>query len=117
MPYYVQGIQTDSANEYYVSQVFDQLYGINSYQYQVPIMGGTSLRGGQVLDFLLDLAPLPIPVLVQGEYWHNNPAAEAFREMMIHEYGKGYWDELVKLEENETGSFDSAYDAVKRKIR
>ena len=115
MPYYVQGVQTDSINEYYVSQVFDQLK--YDYDYQVPIMGGTSLRGGQVLDFLLDLSPLPVPVLIQGVYWHNNPAMEAFREIAIHEYGKGYWDELVKLDEEETNSFEAAYDAVKRKIR
>jgi hypothetical protein len=112
---YVDGIKVGSINEYNVALVFDALK--YPYQYQYPIMGGSSIRGGRKLDFLVDLAPLPIPVLVQGAHWHSDPTVEEFTAIVISEYGKGYWDEMVPLMEAETMTFDSTYDAVKRKIR
>ena len=40
------------------------------FQYQVRIKGGSTLRGGQVLDFLLFI-PNPLPLPVFGDYWHR----------------------------------------------
>jgi hypothetical protein len=112
---YIQGIKVGSLNEYNVAMALERMR--LDFQYQHPIMGGHWIRGGQVLDFLVDRDPLPVPVNVQGEYWHANPAAEAFREIAISAYGKGQWDELVKITEAESATFESAYDAVRRKIR
>lgn len=41
------------------------------FRYQVPVMGGSMVRGGQILDFLLLLPPSPIPLQVHGNYWHR----------------------------------------------
>lgn len=40
------------------------------YDYQVPFMGGRSVRGGMVVDFIVS-NPFPIPVEMMGEYWHS----------------------------------------------
>lgn len=40
------------------------------FSYRVPIRGGSMLRGGQLLDFLLYL-PNPHPLQVFGNYWHR----------------------------------------------
>jgi hypothetical protein len=40
------------------------------FEYQIPLFGGRSVRGGQVLDFLV-LDPFPMPLQVFGEYWHE----------------------------------------------
>ena len=40
------------------------------FHYQVVVKGGTDVRGGQVLDFLLFI-PFPRPAQVYGEYWHK----------------------------------------------
>lgn len=39
--------------------------------YQYPLLGGTSRRGGYVVDFLVFMAPDNIPLEVQGERWHT----------------------------------------------
>lgn len=41
------------------------------FRYQVPIMGGSMVRGGQLLDFLLLVDPSPIPLQIFGNYWHR----------------------------------------------
>jgi hypothetical protein len=41
------------------------------FRYQIPIQGGSMVRGGQVLDFLLLLPPSPEPLQVFGDYWHR----------------------------------------------
>jgi hypothetical protein len=112
---YIQGIKVGSLNEYNVASALEKMR--MQFQYQYPILGGHWVRGGQVLDFLVDRQPLPVPVLVQGEYWHSNPATEAFREIEISNYGKGYWDDLVKITEEESATFESAFEAVRKKIR
>lgn len=41
------------------------------FSYQVPVMGGSQIRGGQVLDFLVHTVPLQTAVIVNGDYWHQ----------------------------------------------
>lgn len=57
-----------SKNEEYV------YYALVKYElpfdYQVPILGGTSQRGGIVLDFLV-YNPFKTAVPVHGNYWHR----------------------------------------------
>lgn len=45
------------------------------YQYQVPLGGGRSLRGGQVLDFLVVQPGGMLVIRVMG-YYHEQPAQE-----------------------------------------
>lgn len=41
------------------------------FEYQVGVAGGRMLRGGQVIDFLVNTHPLPTPLYIQGDFWHG----------------------------------------------
>jgi len=60
------------------------------FQYQKTIRGGTLLRGGQVLDFLL-FVPFAQPAQVYGEYWHKGEISNEERlklSVIEQEYGR-----------------------------
>lgn len=80
-PMIVQGTQVDSKNEFYVAQALAK-YGAN-FTYQYAIAGGSEVRGGQIIDFMVWVAPEPIPLLVHGEYWHRDAQKEALRIAQI----------------------------------
>lgn len=65
----IQGVSAGSVNEWNVAQALDRLK--MPYRYQVPIYGGRRMPGGQVVDFLVEIPPKPIPLYVQGQYWHR----------------------------------------------
>lgn len=110
-------ISFDSKNEENAYMAFTTLK--MDFEYQVPIMGGTSRRGGLVLDFLVYKAPLPVPINLQGAYWHSSAVSpyEPFEIAQIEEYAKVRgWDRLVLLEEEETQTVESAVMAIKQKV-
>lgn len=41
------------------------------FEFHYPIFGGTGLRGGQVLDFLVYVVPVARPLYLQSSYWHH----------------------------------------------
>lgn len=43
------------------------------YEYQKWLLGGRVLRGGQVVDFAVDLGTSVMILEVQGVYWHTRP--------------------------------------------
>jgi hypothetical protein len=43
------------------------------YEFQKWLLGGRVLRGGQVVDFALDLGTSTLILEVQGNYWHTRP--------------------------------------------
>lgn len=65
----IQGRMPDSKEEYWVAKAL--------YRYQIPfhyqweIYGGTTRRGGLVVDFVV-WNPMMTPLLVYGNYWHKN---------------------------------------------
>lgn len=110
----VQGIMPDSINEWYVAQALDRLRMEYIFQYQ--IFGGTSLRGGQVIDFVVFTATGSLPVPVNGAYWHNfrNDPELMFTLAEAERYFKR---KPVVLEEEETSTRDKAYEAVVSKVQ
>jgi hypothetical protein len=46
------------------------------YTFQSPALGGRQLRGGTVIDFLVETVPLPTPLYIQGEHFHSGINAE-----------------------------------------
>lgn len=65
----IQGHVPKSRDEWRVAVALWR-YKIDFY-YQVPIRGGSMVRGGQLLDFLLLTDPAPHPLQVFGNYWHR----------------------------------------------
>ena len=101
-----------TSNEYFTAQALEHLN--LPFLFQVYFWGGQSLRGGQVLDFLV-YAPLPTPVQVFGDYWHEGQLASQDRKKIAdleHFLGR----QLIILFDKETESFDAALEAVRRKV-
>lgn len=78
---------------------------------QVPILGGRTVPGGQVIDFVL--WPGPIPVFVNGEYWHRNDEVEFLEMAAVQEvYGR----EPVVIWGGEAQTDEQALATVLRKV-
>ena len=112
----LKGIPVGSVNEYNVGKALERLKLDYAFQYQ--ILGGRGVRGGQVIDFLVYRVPRPVPVLVQGSYWHGGRrlAETTVKMIFIDDYGEGFWDPVIELLESETETIESAVEAVRKKI-
>lgn len=64
----IQGSVPMSTEEWYVAVALDR-YKIE-YQYQVPLWGGFMVRGGQVVDFIVNI-PWETALQIMGERWHS----------------------------------------------
>lgn len=84
---FIQGIKPGSIEEWRVAMAFWK-YKI-PFRYQVPIMGGRMVRGGQVIDFVVT-RPYNIPVQVFGEHWHTGSmgADDRIKLALAEEYFK-----------------------------
>ena len=76
----IKGRKPGSSYEWHVAQALDFLGW--DYQYQVPLMGGQTRRGGIVLDFLVD-TPRQTPISVKGEWWHRDKERDKQDEIEI----------------------------------
>lgn len=109
-PGLINGIQARSILEWRVAKALWKL-GLD-FRYQHSLFGGTSRRGGYVLDFLVESAPEWIPLEVQGERWHTGGFAsdEMIREALIEAY---LGTEIRYVWENQLQSDEEALQAVK----
>lgn len=80
----IQGVTPGSVEEWRVAVALSKRN--IEYRYQVPIRGGRSVRGGQVIDFIL-LTPFSQPLQVFGEYFHPGELdpEERFNLAIIHQ--------------------------------
>lgn len=79
---------------------------------QVPINGGSRLPGGLIIDFVI-YTPVPIPVMVNGEYWHRDEDENFANEAEImFVFGRP----PVTIWGNECQTFDDAVGTVQRKV-
>ncbi len=108
----IHGSTPDSINEWYVSQALDKLDIY--YMYQFAIEGGRAMRGGQVIDFLVQVGGW-LPVFVNGTYWHdirNDPELPLRLEAARHQFHR----EPVVLREEDTNTKEKALAIVKKEI-
>jgi hypothetical protein len=112
----IKGRSAGSVNEYYVSQALDALGYAYSYQYEV--FGGSSVRGGQIIDFLVRKPPRPIPVFVQGTYWHGTSkgANDTFKLASLNSRMKGQFAPAITIEEQECETYEAALNSVAAKL-
>ena len=66
----IQGKVPDSVEEYRVALSLTK-FGWE-FQYQYPILGGRSVKGGMIPDFLVETAPNQTALYVNGAYWHGS---------------------------------------------
>ena len=88
-------------------------FNATQIQFQVGFMGGRHFRGGVIVNFVIETAPLPTIVEVNGEYWHEGRfEAEDTVQRMNLEQNIGDQFQIVDLWANQLQSDDMAYDAV-----
>lgn len=79
----IQGQTADSVQEIWVAKALVKLR--EPFIYHYVILGGSEVREGQIVDFLL--TRLVKPVQVFGEYWHRALSAEdAYNLAMLEQY-------------------------------
>jgi len=64
----IQGKKPDSKEEVWVAQALYKYHEPFIFQYAA--LGGTDMRGGLIIDFLL--TRFEIPLEVYGDYWHED---------------------------------------------
>jgi hypothetical protein len=55
------------------------------FDYQVAILGGRRIKGGQVIDFVVYTVPFPSILFVDSDYWHTGTKADRdnFNRLLI----------------------------------
>ena len=88
------------------------------FEFQVPVAGGRTRRGGLVLDFMVYTKPLFTPVSIIGEYWHSgeNALDDELRERTLMKEYKGMIKPLVKVKDYELPDVDTAKQVVRREM-
>jgi hypothetical protein len=108
----IQGKQPDSKEEYWVAMALDKLK--LPYIFQFEIFGGSRIRGGIMIDFLV-FNPFGTPVEVLGEYWHTGElgADDKFRQGLIEqEFNR----KVVNLWTQDLIDPETTYSVVRREL-
>lgn len=84
------------------------------YLFQVWYWGGRTVRGGQVLDFLI-FTPFQRPVQVFGEYWHQGQmgSEDKYKLAVLEQF---FQQEVLILWGPDVGTYDDAVKTVRNKI-
>lgn len=116
LPEEIQGKRVQSKEEARVAVALDYLGW--RYIYQYPIAGGSRLRGGQVIDFLVFHRPTPRPLLVNGSYWHNplRGAEDAYKAAKIRSMTSGRWGSPVVVWDYELRDIRQAIDVLSGRL-
>jgi len=101
--------------EFYVALAAERLKIPFIFQYEM--FGGSTRRGGVILDFLFLIAPLSIPGEVMGGYWHRSAhtSEDKLKEALVRQQGS--FGEMVYWWEGELQTEADAYRAVRRELR
>lgn len=75
------------------------------------------VKGGMVLDFLVLTKPLATPLLINGDYWHQDSGHERFYEAMVSNYFQQRANLLVTLWGEDCDTIEHAIGAVRREFR
>lgn len=104
-PGLINGIQAMSSYEWNIARAL-WLYDW-TFSYQVPIRSGRRIRGGQVLDFIVDTVPSETVIRVQGSYWHRNKTLESLKASEITE-ALGFEVRILDAYDQDASTFDQA---------
>lgn len=108
----IDGRNPGSKYEWYTALA---LWGADiGFQYQVPVFGG-KVSGGQVVDFLIATLPLPTPLFVDGQHWHEGQLAkeDVFKRDYLDHFYTGKWMPHQTLFGPQVSSKDAAAASIK----
>ena len=101
-----------SKNEYNVAKALT-FYKVK-YAFHVDILGGSSVRGGFVIDFVVE-RPFREPLEVFGNYWHEGALAgeDKLKLQLLSSY---YGRPPIIIWGNESETIEQAKDSVAKKV-
>ena len=97
--YVIRGLSARKP-EFFAWRALTQLgWDERELRYQTGFNGGRNFKGGFVIDIIVPTRPLPTPVFVNGEYWHDpTTAANQFaQEQKLRELFPGQFAEAVTI--------------------
>ncbi|MFA6271221.1 MAG: hypothetical protein WC657_08535 [Candidatus Paceibacterota bacterium] len=109
--YEVKGLKA-SSYEFFFAMALEK-FGIE-YLFQVWYWGGRTVRGGQVLDFLI-FRPFERPVQIYGEFWHKGQMAseDKLKLALLEQF---FQQEVLTLWGPDVGTYEDALKTVRNKI-
>jgi len=112
----IQGQKARSKEEWRVSQALDKYGWVYIYQYQV--FGGVTVRGGQVIDFLVFTAPRSTPVQVYGEYWHRGQMSseDRMKQIQLETRMKGQMNKVLIIWGQDVQTQVEANQVIRREL-
>lgn len=107
----IQGRQPGSSQEWFYAKALD--IARIRYKYQYTVMAPAGIAGSQRIDFLCLVPPKPIPVLMQGFYWHYGSAEkEAETKFKIEQLMQQYRSQFGYPIEVDARRINSISDAL-----
>ena len=115
-PILIQGQKPQSKDELMVAAALDKLD--YDYIYQFEIFGGTHIRGGQVIDFLVFTVPLSTPLYVNGRYWHEgeNRGEQDLKITEMEAATRGQFAKAVIIWDDEFNTVDEAMQLLRSRL-
>ena len=84
------------------------------FRYQVPMFGGSSFRGGIIIDILALTRPKPTPIFVQSTYWHGPTrkakGIDAWNLARLRQRTQSYWADPLEVWDYQLTSIQQAID-------
>ena len=116
VPGLINGQPAGSAYEWNVARALWTLGW--TFTYQLPVLGGKKVHGGQVLDFLVHTVPLETAVIVNGNYWHQTDEDFKNNELMsaLIRYGYAVNRQPIIMKMAQAGTYEAAYAFLNSKI-
>lgn len=114
-PFFVRGQKAGSRDEYWVSLALD-LIEIQTgwgWAYQVPVNGGRTVRGGNVVDFLIYTPGRWTILDPKGRYWHSGPNEDAYQMQRVAR--RKDW-RLIEWFTDELKTRDAVYQFLRREL-
>lgn len=114
-PFFIRGMKADSKEEWWVFLALERLAEASGLQweYQVPVFGGRTRAGGNVVDFIVYTAGRVIWLDPMGRYFHTGRNEDRL-EMMDAARKKGA--ELLAWFTDETPTKEIMYTFLKGKL-
>ena len=111
----IQGQEPDSVEEWRVAQALERFKTPFIYQFEI---FDSSVRGGIVIDFLVQTNPFSTPLEVYGEYWHRGERSskERLRDVIIEDYFRGKSQPLLIYFASDLQNQEMADAKVRREI-
>lgn len=114
-PFFIRGRKAGSKDEWWVSLALERIEKETgwAWEYQVPVYGGRTRAGGNVVDFLIHTPGRKTMLDPMGRYWHTGHNED--QSEMIHVARRKNWI-LIAWFTDETPTRERVYTFLRDKL-